>query len=223
MNLDYFAIKNDTDKSSLHHGYCQYYEDAIETYLKKNSVECLCLLEIGVKTGSSLNMWSDYLNYRGIKHKIVGIDIDPLALSAQNPVKNILVELGDQADVAFLSAIAEKYGPFDLVIDDGNHVCEHQHKSFVCLIKHIKNGGIYIIEDVCTSYWPEYNSNGSYSMVEYCKSLVDSINFFGIIAGDTLDRNDKTLVKHIELNKVPIDTSISSIHFCNSTILVHKR
>ncbi len=56
MKLDYYAIKHNTDKSSLHHGYCQHYEDALEIYLKRHQMECFTLLELGVKTGSSLRM-----------------------------------------------------------------------------------------------------------------------------------------------------------------------
>ena len=223
MNLDYFAIKNETDKSSLHHGYCQHYEDAIETYLKKNSVECFCLLEIGVKTGSSLNMWSDYLNHIEIRYKIVGIDIDPLALSVQNPSKNIFIEIGSQEDTVFLDGVVQKHGPFDIIVDDGSHICQHQAKSFCQLFAYLKSGGIYIVEDSCTSYWSEYNDNNSFSMVEYCKSLVDDVNFCGLIAGCTLDRNEGRLIEYVETNKLSVNTSVSSIHFCNSAILIYKR
>lgn len=223
MSLDHFAIRNNTDKSSLHHDYCQYYEDAIEAYLKRHPVSSFSLLEIGVKEGGSLRMWSEYLDSIGLNHRIVGIDLDPLAVSAQNTDKNIFVEIGDQRDTAFLSRIVEEYGPFDMIVDDGSHVCKHQHKSFVALFSYLKRAGIYVVEDVCTSYWPEYNDQGRYSMIEFCKSLVDDINFHGITANGTLDRKEGLLIEHVIARRLDINTAIRSIHFFNSTILIHKR
>lgn len=223
MKLDYFAIKNGTDKSSLIHGYCNHYEDAIEIYLKRNNIDILSLLEIGVYSGSSLNMWSDYFNYIRVKNNIVGIDLNPSAIIAQSSERNIVVEIGDQTDVAFLNHIAGKYGPFDIIIDDGSHACEHQQKSFTFLFKFLKSGGIYIIEDVCTSYWPQFNNDGAFSAIEYCKKLVDDVNFQGIAPGGKVDRNECALVDYVNANNLNIVTSIRSIHFCNSTILIHKR
>ncbi len=166
---------------------------------------------------------SDYLEFIGLSHKIVGIDLDPVAMGAEDADKNILVEIGDQADVKFLDSIAKKYGAFDVIIDDGSHVCKHQYASFNCLFEHLKSGGIYIVEDVCTSYWPEYNEHGSFSMVEFCKTLVDDVNFFGITTGNTLDRNENAIIEHIMSNRLNINTSISSMQFFNSTILIYKR
>lgn len=222
MKLDYFAIKNKTDKSSLTHGYCEYYEDAIELYLKKNNVDSFSILEIGVYAGGSLNMWSDYLKSLRVKHKIVGVDLDPSSMSVQDFNRNIVIEIGDQADLQFLKYVVDQHGPFDVIIDDGSHMCEHQQKSFEFLFDFLKNSGIYIVEDVCTSYWPQYNNN-SKSMIEYCKSLIDDVNFRGIAPGGKADREEVALVNCVKTNKLDINTSIRSIHFCNSTILIYKR
>jgi hypothetical protein len=222
MKLDYFAIKNKTDKSSLTHGYCMHYEDAIELYLKKNNIDSFLILEIGVYAGASLNMWSDYLKSLRIKHTIVGIDLDPSAMTSQNMNRNIFVEIGDQTDLLFLRKIIDKYGHFDVIIDDGSHVCMHQQMSFSFLFDFVKNGGIYIVEDACTSYWAQYNNNGTISMIEYCKSLIDDVNFHGIAPEGKVDREESRLIDYIEANNLKINTSIMSIHFCNSTILIHK-
>ena len=37
---------------------------------------------------------------------------------------------------------------FDVIIDDGSHLIDHQIKSFNILKEKMKPGGIYIIEDV---------------------------------------------------------------------------
>jgi len=37
---------------------------------------------------------------------------------------------------------------FDLIIDDGSHLCNHQIISAAVLSPFLKSGGLYIIEDV---------------------------------------------------------------------------
>ena len=42
---------------------------------------------------------------------------------------------------------------FDLIIDDGSHVVSHQQKTFGKFFKLLRNGGIYVIEDLGSSYF----------------------------------------------------------------------
>lgn len=223
MKLDYFAIKNETDKSSLVHGYCEHYEDAIELYLSKHNIKSLSLLEIGVYAGSSLRMWRDYFNDLRINYNIIGIDLNPSSMQANNQESGIFVEIGDQTDMAFLNDVVNRHGPFDIIIDDGSHIVEHQKKSFTFLFEYLKPGGIYIIEDVCTSYWSAFNERGNSSIVDFCKKLVDDVNFYGIAPDGKTDRNEKKLVQYARTNSLKINTSIRSVHFFNSTILIQKR
>lgn len=46
---------------------------------------------------------------------------------------------------------------FDLIIDDGSHYPAHQLKSFKKLFKNLNPGGIYIIEDLNTSFYGNLN------------------------------------------------------------------
>ena len=52
--------------------------------------------------------------------------------------------------------VGEAHGPFDFVIDDGSHASPQQIESFRILWPFIKDRGVYIIEDVQTSYWPAF-------------------------------------------------------------------
>ena len=132
------------------------------------------ILEIGIDKGYSLKLWSKYFK----KAKIVGIDINKIDLKYQN------VELffGDQTDINFLSKIISKYKKFDIIIDDGSHVSKHIISSFNYLFEYLSNDGIYVIEDLVTSYWPRYGGsrinllkkNTSVNMI---KSFCDSINY----------------------------------------------
>lgn len=223
MDLNYFAIKNKTDKSSLIHNYCDDYQEAIERYLSKSKVASLSVLEIGVNNGASLRMWSDYFISLHVNHRIVGVDINPEAKKSENQQRLISVEIGDQSDAAFLERVIAQHGPFDLVIDDGSHLSHHQQASFFFLFPHVKSGGIYIVEDVCTSYWNGYTNPGETTMVNFCKSLIDDVNFRGFAPEGKVDRNEKRLIEHAKKQGLEINTSIRSIHFFNSTIIIYRR
>ena len=55
---------------------------------------------------------------------------------------------GNQASTAILDAVTAKFGPFDLIIDDGSHVSSDMKTSLQYLFeKALKPGRAYIIED----------------------------------------------------------------------------
>jgi hypothetical protein len=85
---------------------------------------------------------------------VVGADIDPdcRALEADG----FGVFIGDQGDPAFLSDIAERAGPFDIIIDDGSYEMEDLRTSFATLFPTLKSSGLYMVEDAHTSYMAEY-------------------------------------------------------------------
>ena len=99
------------------------------------------ILEIGVKGGGSTAFWKQLFP----SATVVGMDIKLRRWLAGDGV--IYVQ-GDQSDAAQLAAIATEYGPFDLVIDDGSHVSDHQAASLRGLLGHVRAGGVYVIEDI---------------------------------------------------------------------------
>jgi len=220
-NLEKLAIKYGTDKSSEVHNYCEKYEK----YLPFNRYDNLNILEIGVLNGKSLKTWQEYY----YKSKIVGIDINPDCKQYDDRNNNIYVEIGSQDDHVFLNDIMREYGPFDMILDDGSHMNEHVIFSFEHLFQSLKSGGIYIVEDVSTSYWSWYGGglNNPNSMMEYFKRLADDINFRGIENLDNQEsvwwRREDFLIPYT--NKVLPDcrTDIESITFLNGIILIRKR
>lgn len=133
------------------------------------------VLEIGVSHGGSLQMWRHYFGRRAV---IVGIDIDERTASL--PERGIHVHIGDQSDPAFLNSLIERYGQFDIVIDDGSHLPVHQIASLEFLWPQLSDGGVYLVEDLATSYWPEYGGGlgEPSSFIEYAKRLIDDANAF---------------------------------------------
>lgn len=133
------------------------------------------ILEIGVYRGGSLDMWRWYFGPRAV---IVGVDIDERAREASAP--DHVVEIGDQTDPAFLTALSEKYGPFDLVIDDGGHEMRQQIVTAETLFPLLADGGVLLTEDCHTSYWDAYNGGTGRpgTFIEWSKSKVDDVNAY---------------------------------------------
>ncbi|MEM6589465.1 MAG: class I SAM-dependent methyltransferase [Pseudomonadota bacterium] len=133
----------------------------------------ISFLEIGVYRGGSIPMWKGYF---GEGAHLTFADIDPACRDHAEP--DTVVEIGDQADPAFLEELAEKYGPFDVVIDDGGHMMHQQITSFEHLWPHISDQGVYLVEDTHTSYWPGFGGGfrEEASFIEYAKRLVDKMH-----------------------------------------------
>jgi len=168
ISLDQIGVKTNTDKSSIHHNYLVFYEK----FLESNRQKPIKLLEIGVAGGASARMWEEYFP----NAQIVAADINPDCLQYKS--NRITIEISDQSDPRQMSELAAKYGPFDVVIDDGSHFWEHQITSFRYLFPFVKWGGIYILEDLDTSYGSyqeTYRGLSCISAAEYLKLLLDYV------------------------------------------------
>jgi hypothetical protein len=165
-----------TDKEGAHS-----YADAYERHLGHLRNRPIKLLEIGIggysdphSGGESLRMWKAFFP----RARIVGIDIYDKSGLADD---RITILQGDQANSEFLSDVVTRFGPFDVVIDDGSHVCAHVVTSFQALFPALVDGGIYAIEDLQTSYWKRYGGssqkNADGTSVALLKSLVDGLNY----------------------------------------------
>jgi hypothetical protein len=84
---------------------------------------------------------------------------------------------GSQEDIAFLKTVNSEQGYFDVIVDDGGHTMKQQITSFTHLLPKVRSGGIYVIEDLETSYSRGEGSGYlvSTSTIELIKRLVDDI------------------------------------------------
>jgi hypothetical protein len=66
----------------------------------------------------------------------------------------------------------------DIVIDDGSHLGQDQITSLLTLWPFVKPGGCYIVEDIHTSYLPEFGMGWRQfgTAVEFLKNVVDDVN-----------------------------------------------
>jgi tetratricopeptide (TPR) repeat protein len=171
--LTRLAIKHGTDKWGLHF-YTPIYHDLF-CDLRNQPIR---LLEIGVggyelKTvgGASLAMWADYF----ANGQITGIDVAQKQLSLNPRIK---VFQGSQVDPRFLKAVCDQRGPFDIIIDDGSHVPKHVVASFQILFPTLADGGLYVIEDVQTAFWPNFGGSSLHGgdMVKLARTAIECIN-----------------------------------------------
>jgi SAM-dependent methyltransferase len=150
------------------------YFDVYERHLAKFVGKAPKILEIGVLGGGSIELW---LKYFGEGTQVIGVDIDTRCL-AYKYEGNAQVIMGDQSNPAFWDEFLDKNTDFDIIIDDGSHIMEHQILTLQKTFPHLKTGGVYICEDTHTSYWPkwngEYDKKGTF--LDYSKYLTDIMN-----------------------------------------------
>lgn len=150
-----------------------HYFNIYEFWFKKYKNTPVVILEIGVFQGGSLKMWRDYF---GVEAIIYGIDINPMC--KQFETKNTKIFIGSQEDEKFLEHVKNQIPKLDILIDDGGHSMNQQITSFKSLFGHIKDDGIYLCEDLHTSYWKNYGGGfkNKNSFIEFSKGFIDKIN-----------------------------------------------
>jgi hypothetical protein len=152
--LTRIAIRHGTDKWGSHFYTPVYHQ--LFAHLRDKPVR---LLEIGIGGyqfarlgGASLAMWADYFPHG----QILGIDVFAKTLDLD---PRVTVRQGSQDDAAFLTRMSAEHGPFDIVIDDGSHVPAHVTASFNILFPLLADGGLYVIEDVQSTFLPQFGGS----------------------------------------------------------------
>lgn len=170
--LTQLAIKHGTDKWGVH-----FYTPIYNILFQGIRLRALQILEIGVGGykyrnfgGESLRMWSEYFP----NGRIVGIDIEPKELSLP---ANVSFECGSQSDLGFLDRLVSKRGAFDIVIDDGSHRLDDIIASFRFLFPKLNDGGLYVIEDTQTAFWPKWGGTPSGAkLLNFIGAAIQSIH-----------------------------------------------
>lgn len=164
------------------------------------------MLEFGVLHGGSLQMWKHYF---GAQAKIYGVDINPRC--AELAEENITIMIGDQESRESLRDITNTLPKFDIILDDGGHTMLQQTTTFEEMWSHLKDGGIYLCEDLHTSYWPGFGGalKKADSFIEYTKNLIDQLN-----AWYSLDVN---------LMVNDFTRTAFSMHYYDSILVIEKR
>lgn len=139
--------KYGTDKCDDSHTYKNVsYCDIYDKYFSNIRHKVKKFVEIGIKDGASLKMWQEYFP----NAIIYGIDIDPRCKAFEDD--RIKCYIGDQNDENFLLEMKRIIGNYDILLDDGSHITEHQIKTFKILYENCNDDGFYVIEDLRNSY-----------------------------------------------------------------------
>lgn len=183
------------------HHYFEIYDTHFKKFLNKNPV----IVEIGVQNGGSLEMWNYY--FEG-KCKIYGLDINPKCKKLEANFNNVTILIGDQSNDEFLDSVQKLIPQIDILIDDGSHINSHQIKSFEKLYQNIAPDGVYLVEDLHTSYWSEFGGklNNPDTFIEYSKKLIDNVNAFHI------PNYDRTFAK-----------TTNALHYYDSVLVIEKK
>ena len=153
-----------TDKCPYHHNYVEIYESLFAPMRDKS----LRILEIGVFEGMSMRLWEAYFPAA----QIFGLDIESKSHYDSQRVKTLVADQGKRDDLGRVLTVTGR--DFDLILDDGGHKMDQQQISFGTLFPTLKSGGLYIIEDIHTSFpelYPGYGvdpdgQNSTYAMID---------------------------------------------------------
>lgn len=208
------------NKSRLIHKWTHYFE-IYDRHFARFRNKPVTVVEIGVAKGGSLQMWKQYF---GAQARIVGVDVDPTCVAYEEP--QIEVVIGDQEDRSFLRALRARIPVIDILIDDGGHTMKQQIATFEELFPHVAPDGVYLCEDLHTSYWKEFGGGfrAPGSFIEYSKSLIDALNAWHA------PQPSKPRRKRWYRRRPPPQLSVSdftrsahSLHFYDSVLVIEKR
>jgi len=152
------AYKYGTDKCpKIKHNYTPYYYDLLKDKKIKKVLEMGIgnypdmkhvdkaydkkLKRVYIK-GASLKMWRDFFP----EAQIYGADVLPETMFEDERIKTFVCDERDEKSIKEL--IKETGSDIDLFVDDGSHKKEHQIHLAKTILPLLKEGVIYIIEDV---------------------------------------------------------------------------
>lgn len=211
-DLSKLALAFGSDKEGDHY-YAKHYQHHFELLRR----EKLNILEIGIggyenprAGGESLRMWKVYFP----NSRIFGIDIIYKTYHDEHRIKTFR---GSQVDEEFLRKVADEVGTIDIIIDDGSHYNDHVITTFKILFPLMNHNGIYVVEDLQTSYWDKVagqswggskDLTASHTSMNYFKRLIDGLNYEEF----TLD----------EYTPSYFDKHIISMHFFHNLVFIYK-
>jgi hypothetical protein len=181
------------------------------------------LFEIGIQNGGSLEIWAKYFTNA---KSIIGCDIDEKCRELLFTDPRIAFYVGDANTNEIQEKVLESAPKFDIIIDDGSHRSSDVIRSFCRYYPYLEYDGIYVVEDLHTSYWEDFEGSifSPESSMSFLKHIADIVNHEHW-------RNNQARVNflsefsdYLQISFTEEDLlSIHSIEFVNSLCIVKKR
>lgn len=199
--LDELGILTGANKSSLLADYLRHYEHFLSSYRNQK----MNLIEIGVASGASLQMWQQFFP----NANIIGIDIrEECRRVTGNRIK---IYIGSQIAPKLLDQIAADHPP-TIIVDDGSHIADHVIITFEHLFPRLLPGGCYLIEDLYVHVGPtaaDWRGQADTTPHEYLQRYLASL-MGNIFRGEHSRKDD-------------IQDQIDCIGFVAGAAIVQKR
>lgn len=198
MEKSFYKLSLDanTDKVT-HHGYHFFHP----LFLEKIRNDNFNMLEIGYGNGESIKMWCNYFAHSTIFCADINIEKE-----INNRCKVIKCDQSNEED---LMNLVKYIGSAKVIVDDGSHNPKHQYDTFLFLFESLlEDGGVYIIEDIETSYWKSHYTLYGYEVGEF--NLFSNIN------------KCQNMINH-EFSKIQNHLNISTITYAQNCIIITKR
>ena len=180
-----------------------HYFDIYDRHFYKFRGQEVDVLEIGVYSGGSLEMWRDYF---GPKSRIYGVDIESACRVYESD--DVKIFIGDQGDRQFWHEFRRKVPALDIVIDDGGHQPQQQIVSLEGLLPFLRPSGVYFCEDVTGTF---------NKFASYVHGLGHKLNDYSLFRAFP-DDDDRRLV----CGCTPFQSSVGSIHLYPFVTVVER-
>jgi hypothetical protein len=179
-----------------------HYLDIYHRHFQKFIGKEVHILEVGVYSGGSLDMWKEYF---GPNCHVYGIDIREECRALEKD--SIKIFIGDQADRQFWRRFRRDVPVLDILIDDGGHLLEQQIVTLEEMLPHLRPGGVYVCEDV----HGEFNRFGA-----YIRSLAANLDMFRQTIGPGQG-------KELLSTTASFQADIHSVHTYPYVVAIEKR
>lgn len=160
------------------------------------------VLEIGIYSGGSLEMWRQYF---GPKCRVYGVDIVDSCRAYERD--GVRVFIGNQADRSFWRSFWKQVPRIDIIIDDGGHRTDQQIITLEETLPHLQQGGVYLCEDV---------HGTAKGFTAYVDGLAHQLNAGTLCFDDDPERR-------ITVRTAPFQRVVHSLHLYPFVTVIEKR
>jgi hypothetical protein len=181
----------------------RHYFEIYDRHFSKFVGKDVHMLEIGIYSGGSLEMWKDYF---GLRAHIYGVDIEAACESYEDPQTKIFI--GDQADRSFWERFKQDVPKLDIVVDDGGHEPDQQIATMEALLPHLRPGGVFLCEDIIFETNP---------FADYLSQFARHINAYNY----SINLDDPRV--RIRANPTPLQQAVHSIHLYPMVAVIERR